>query len=403
MRRLLVPLLALSWLGLASASEEPPVVAVHRWIDAVRAHRPGVVDQPIRGVATAPPERFDVVLKNLQSVFEHEFSTEPQIRNDILRRGALLHTDIALLLPEQAAAFAQFSGGTVGTPPFGSLQPLRPRVRREGDALALSLDGEYLESAKETAHWSFASALLRGITPHAPSDEFVRLWYRAIAASFQNSYRLGSGTYHMERALEVMPRDPILLFYAGAMHEALASPRFQNIPVTAGALAHDLNFPTEHDQLRTAEGLLRDAVRAGAPPEARVRLGRVLGRLGSHAEAAAMLTQANPPADDARLGYFRELFLGTEQGALGKIDLARESLERAAHLFPTAQAPLIAMSDLFRRSGDRTAALHALQRLEALPDASGRVDPWWDYHHSYALDAGDQLAAVRAWVDRHQP
>jgi hypothetical protein len=99
----------------------------------------------------------------------------------------------------------------------------------------------------------------------------------------------------------------------------------------------------------------------------------------------------------------RSLFLGTELGATGKVDLARESFEHAVALFPTAQAPLIAMSDLYRHRGDRASALEAVHRLEALPpDTAKRTDPWWEYFHSYAADADDQLRAVRAWVDTHR-
>ena len=145
---------------------------------------------------------------------------------------------------------------------------------------------------------------------------------------------------------------------------------------------------------------LRDAVERGAPLEAQLRLGRVTGRLGNHADAVALLLQTVPPAGDAQFAYFRELLLGTEQGALGQIEAARASFERAATLFPMAQTPLIAMSDVLRRSGDRAGALDVLRRLEALPpDATKRTDPWWDYHRSYVTDAEDQLAAVRAWVD----
>jgi tetratricopeptide (TPR) repeat protein len=238
------------------------------------------------------------------------------------------------------------------------------------------------------------------VTPHPSSDEFVRLWYRAVAATFLGEYRLGNGSLHLDRAREVLPRDPLLLFYAGAMHEAAASSRFQSVPATAPSMATELNLPPRDDELRMAERLLREAVKQGAPPEAQLRLGRIVGRLGKHAEAKDLIERTVVPGDDARLAYFRDLFLGTEEGALGRIEEARVCLERAARRFPTAQAPLIAMSDVFRRFGDRTAALDALRRLHALPpDTSARTDPWRDYHRSYAADAEDQLATVRAWVD----
>jgi len=197
----------------------------------------------------------------------------------------------------------------------------------------------------------------------------------------------------------VLPLDPILLFYAGAMHEALGSPRFQNVPATAPVPPSDVPLPSEDRQLHEAARFFREAVREGAPPEARLRLGRVLGRLGKHAEAVTVLEQTVVPTGDVRLAYFQALFLGTEQGVLGQVEPARASLERAATLRPTAQAPLIALSDMLRRSGDRAAALDAIRRIQALPaNPAARDDPWWDYYRSYAADAEAQLAAVRAWV-----
>lgn len=99
------------------------------------------------------------------------------------------------------------------------------------------------------------------------------------------------------------------------------------------------------------------------------------------------------------MAYFRHLFLGTEYRALGKAEEASAAFERAAALYPTAQSPLIALIDSVRRAGNRAAAADLLRRLEALPrDAERRVDPWLDYYRSYADDAGQQLAAVRAWV-----
>ena len=73
-------------------------------------------------------------------------------------------------------------------------------------------------------------------------------------------------------------------------------------------------------------------------------------------------------------------------------------------MYPAAQSPLLALSDLDRAAGNRAAALQALQRLEKLPaDSYARDDPWRDYYESFAADGDQQLAAVRDWVDRTPP
>ena len=187
--------------------------------------------------------------------------------------------------------------------------------------------------------------------------------------------------------------------HTGALHEALASARIQSVPMTRRDLAGQLKFPSSREEWLEAERLLAAAVKEHGPPEATLRLARVRGRLGKHEDAAVMLRDIGPRLDEPALQYFGALFLGSEEAALGRADVAREALERAASLFPTAQSPLLALADVARREGNRTATLAILGRLQRLPaDAADREDPWTDYHRSFAGDAATQLDAVRAWV-----
>jgi tetratricopeptide (TPR) repeat protein len=325
------------------------------------------------------------------------------VRNDILRRGALVHTDIALLLPERAAEYLQ-SGDAKERFIYDAFEKPRILYREDADALVFSADGEYLSTAVETAHWGTARSLLRGIYPHPSDDEFVRRWYRAVAAYFEDSYSLGNARYHLARALEELPHDPSILFYAGAMHEAYGSERIQSVLGTLPQpTAKQLKTASAADEWRLAERLLGDAVKAGAPIEASLRHARVLGQLGRHDEAVAILRTIQPVLTTSRLRYLGALFLGTEEGALARIAPARAAFERAASLFPTAQSPLVALAELDRRSGDRAAALAVVDRLQRLPlDPDSREDPWTHYFRSFAEDAPEQLAVVRGWVDRKE-
>lgn len=70
--------------------------------------------------------------------------------------------------------------------------------------------------------------------------------------------------------------------------------------------------------------------------------------------------------------------------------------ERCAAVFPSAHAPLLGLSELARRTGDRAAALLALERVAALADGSNvAIDPWWIYLRSYARNADQLLDEVR--------
>jgi tetratricopeptide (TPR) repeat protein len=396
--------------GVGSAARPPDVVSL--WIEAVLQHQPGKVDEAARDIAAASPETFETVAARLRAVLVRTFP-DRQRRNDVRRRGAMLHADIALLLPEKAAAFVWKDG----VPPFGSVwqwdEGGKSIARRGQPVLEYSNDGRLIARVAESGHWSLASWLLRGIEPDPSSDEFVRLWSRAVAATFVSAYALGSATHHLRRALEALPDDPMLLFYAGMVHDGLASPRFPRSEGTAPAspryrIVDGILVPLEsgsasadRDFWQTAERMYRKALRTGAPEEARIRLGRVLGRLGQHAEAVKLLETAATPGD-ARLAYLHALFIGAEYTALGRAEDALPSLELAAALFPTAQTPLVALANVWRRVGDRVGARRALDRLVALPqDASARTDPWWDYYRSGAADAETQLREVRAWFDRH--
>ena len=90
-------------------------------------------------------------------------------------------------------------------------------------------------------------------------------------------------------------------------------------------------------------------------------------------------------------------FSAAEEEALGNRDAARAAYEQAAELFPKAQSPLLALSQLARRYGDRPAALRAMERLFTLPDEDRNEhdDPWWWYYVAQARDADDLLEAMR--------
>jgi tetratricopeptide (TPR) repeat protein len=129
--------------------------------------------------------------------------------------------------------------------------------------------------------------------------------------------------------------------------------------------------------------------------EARLRLGRVLGRTGRHEEAVRELRAAAASLDDPLLNYYVQLFLGAEEEALGRFDAARAAYETAAAIYPTSQAPRIGLIELARRRGDRLSALRVLQEMFDLPSFEpGRDDPWWAYDTAQARDTNDLLAEL---------
>ena len=144
----------------------------------------------------------------------------------------------------------------------------------------------------------------------------------------------------------------------------------------------DVTFGVQSEgaELRLAEQLYKRALeRNPALVEARIRLGRVLGLRGRHDEAIGHLRQGQS-AGEALLRYYAHLFLGAEYEALGNGSEARRSYEQAAMLAPTAQSPLLGLSRVADRAGDRAAAREAVGRVLTLPAGDPeQADPWWVY------------------------
>jgi tetratricopeptide (TPR) repeat protein len=305
--------------------------------------------------------------------------------NYVLRRAALLHTDAVLLTPPPPDEPVSSAVSTT---------PQRVRIQM--------VDGQELGVRQTPVHWEIARMVLdyvqpAGIDRPAPSkDAMVRQWYRATAAWMQQVE--DHDTLHLDRARVIFPDDPDLEFLTGCQRESYAAPAIQAGMRTAVLPSgFTVGVGNDRTELHVAETHLRRALAIRPDfPEARLRLGRVLAVLGRHEDAARELAQAEASVDDALLRYFATLFLGAEEEALGRYDAAREAYEHAAAIYPMAQSPWLALSELARRRGDRPSALRALQQMFELPSAEPeRDDPWWTYHIAQARNAAELLDAVR--------
>ena len=317
-------------------------------------------------------------------------------RNYLVRHGALLHSDVAILKPLAMAA-----PGAIG-PPSGGPERMRMEIN----------DGQEIDLRQSAVHWEIARMLLDLVIPRdgdrpAPGrDEMVRQWYRATASWMQ--LREDHDKLHLDRARQLFPSDPDILFLSACQRETYAGVPIQTAmrsAVLPAGVSLDVGSPRV--ELREAEGLFRRVLEIKPDyAEARLRYGRVMGALGKHAEAAGELRRAVGDLTDRQLLYYAELFLGGEEEALGNRDAARVAYEEAAGLFPMAQSPLLALSQLARRYGDRGGALRAIDRLFALPgeDRTEKDDPWWWYYVAQARDADDLLEAMqRPYLEERLP
>jgi len=303
--------------------------------------------------------------------------------NFILRRGALLHGDVAMLVMRTAVEPVSASR---------SLGPQRFRMQLS--------DGHQTDFGQQAVHWEIARMVLdhvkRGSADAAPGpDDMVRQWYRATGAWMQAVEE--HDTAHLNRARAMFPADADILFLSGTQREAYAAPRIQ-IGMRSAALADGVAFDIASAplELRQAERFFRRALETRPDHvEARLRLGRVLGLLGQHADAARELRQVVGSVDDDVLRYYGELFLGAEEEALSRFDAALAAYQRAVSLYPAAQSPWLALSSLGRRRGDRAEAQRALQHLFDLPSRARDDDPWWTYYVAQARDVDALLDTLR--------
>jgi hypothetical protein len=394
----------IAWTAPAAAqdakADDPALLRLLQWLDCVRLHTPGEADLTVTEIgnwwqADFPPLIGDLrrLSTFLQRARERPVGTPVTIQlynrrftlaeieiifhgNETLRRGAVLHADIAVL------------GGDAS----------RSRSNTAVDSSYFVVnDGRGSGVRHESAHWQVGRALLDGITPSPANDPGARLWYRAASSYLLHEGHLGEARMHLDGARKIFPNDPFFLLDSAYLHQDFSSVSLQAAAQDLRAAGQRPAVEPRRLELERAERFFRHTLAIDpGQTDARVRLGHTLGELGHHDEAAIELRRAI----DARLNgpqlYFAELFLGHEEQALGRADAAQQHYENAAELYPKAQSPRLALSQLARQSGDRPGALRALRGVTALPSEEAyRWDPWWGYYNFHQDDWDRLIDAMR--------
>ena len=290
-------------------------------------------------------------------------------QNRVVKRGAAIHTTIALNRPEQIETGAASSS-----------------LARWGAIFRFN-DGRQLGVDASANQWRFARRLLDMVVPRPSSDSAVLAWYRASSSALLRDFQMHAD--HFDHALRLFPDDPLLLMFAGSLHEALASTRVQEFIKSAVVPAGvTLKVGSPRAELERAESLLRRAIKIDPrATEARVRLGRVLSLEAHYADALPELRRLDASAPQI-LQYYAALFTGEAAEAMGRRDDARAAYERAAELYPRAQAPRFGLSQLAASAGAPTQAVSVLVPvLSETKEPSSADDPFWTYHTAAGREA----------------
>jgi tetratricopeptide (TPR) repeat protein len=378
------------------------------WVDAVQSHRAGAPDEATRRIARWTWEELEDLTLDLRSVLKLIDNPRAEVfsvwvedgrrsgdrrvvytrsererlrriastaaRNQLLKRGAAMHTTIAINRPDPTET-----------------RTANPFVTKFEGVVRFT-DGRQLGLDRRANHWKFVRGLLDLVTPHPSRDDAVREWYRASSAVLLGRLHLHDD--HFEQAVRLFPDDPLLLMFAGSFHEALSSASVQGF-VRSALQTRGVVFRIDSTstELRRAESFYRRAltIDPGAA-EAGVRLGRVLSLLERNAEALTQLPRLDASAPPM-LRYYETLFTGAAAEALGRLDEARTAYERAAELYPRAQAPRLALSQLAGRTGDSARAIEAIKNvLSATQEPGLEDDPFWMYYSAAGRDADVLLA-----------
>jgi tetratricopeptide (TPR) repeat protein len=296
-------------------------------------------------------------------------STTAREVEDVLLRGALLHTDLALLAPDLALAFDGF-------PEWAPLSAIA------------TADGQARGTNVVSAHWQLARVLLGNMPPRPQDNAGVLRWYRAVGAWLLEHRLQAIAVAHLDEARRLFPRDRDVNLLEGLLHESLARAAGWALPETGLDRSRELH---------AARRALERAVNADPQADvALVHLARICHVLADDAAAGTAASVVLARAASPGNRYVAELLMGSVHQAAQRFDEARASFERAAALYPAAQSPLVALSHVARASGNRAEAVRAVERLTALAhDVDGRRDPWWEYESSAVLDLGSLLDDLR--------
>jgi tetratricopeptide (TPR) repeat protein len=362
------------------------------WWSVVAQHEPGKPDTAAVTIGAWPSYDLETVVQfltkqtpqtgsgkrtPLKAPVRRTFDlTEQEVKqadlNRILRKGAILHTDVALL---------ELDKGDYQHKPEGI------------EGIGIFVDGRVVFQP-QTLHWQFARRLVDLIARSPSQEEIARKWYVATTAHMEKGRLLGYAGQNLKSALEKFPSDARLQFYAGALHENWAAPVNQNSLLPPGA---KVSYGSAETELRAArQHYVKALEKNPGLTEARLRLGRATGLMGNHRQAEAELQKADASLRDPQLSYYASLYLGFEYTMLARRPEANARYERAAMLFPAAQSPLFALSQLALDGNDVDGALRALQRVFALPhNDPWNDDPWWVYGISHVRDAAALIGEMR--------
>lgn len=411
-------LAALLWWAGPARAQDDPLASLATWIEAVERHEAGRNDDAVLSLVEMPPAAFDAAVPYMvflihealgrpgttgfDDLFRRQYkelrltplqeqqletligrASVPRLRT-FFKRAALLHTDLTLFHADAHLTSAEGRG-------------------------RLTSDGRGEGDLGRPWHWMLARSFLHLLVTEwvngrpvmrADADPAVRVWYQAVANHFWSRRNYTEGLPHLRRALELFPEDAEVQFVRGLIHESQGGSQIQAAVAEQAAsvakMPGMIYVPTVGAaavERRDAEDAFRLALAADRHHvEARLRLAHVLTLEERHDEAARELAIVLATAEHPWHRYFAFLVAGRAEEGRGLPDRAHAAYTSASALFPQAQSPRLALSQLALRLGDRETAAAVLAFLAG--ERTFDSDPWWQY------DAVRTPEAAGVWLRR---
>jgi tetratricopeptide (TPR) repeat protein len=286
-----------------------------------------------------------------------------------LKRAAMLHTDVTLFHPDVHLTTREGTGH------------LATDGRSEGD---LGRPWHYMLARSFLYLVLWDKDVPRLTVRKTEPDPEVLLWYQAVGNELWRQRNYTEALPHIRAALDLFPGDAELQFVSGVIHESQSGTQLQAAvqeQVAAFRGRRERYIPgvgTADAERDEAEDAFRAAIAADPGHlEARLRLAQVLNVDGEYDEAVRELTLVLERTKAPWHRYFALLFLGRAEEGRGHPDEARHAYESASGLFPDAQAPRMAISQIDMQAGRRADAVSVFQFLSR--ERPFDADPWWQY------------------------
>ncbi|MBX7185572.1 MAG: tetratricopeptide repeat protein [Vicinamibacteria bacterium] len=229
---------------------------------------------------------------------------------------------------------------------------------------------------------------------------FASRFYAVFAQHLRSALCFLTSRNWAEAGLKLAPRDAMLLFVDGLASETIGVTGFVEPTLRSERdwrgrqTAGYENLDPKREFSRAIDGFEKALAVDPHLSEARLRLGRVLSRMGRGPEARVSLKQAVEETSGASR-YLAHLFLGQCLEDDGDLDGAIGQYSAAMALRPDSQIGAVALAHAHSLRGRSETAREVLEKMLPVAGRRQAADPYWSYAMGSPEDAEALIEDLR--------